>query len=63
MRVATMFPAPLAVSFTGKYVAGLIIYRTVLATRRTIMYTIHGTSSAGLPYKGKKLKKNLQELF
>ena len=54
MRAATRFPALLVVSFIAKYCATSTIKRTVFIARKTIVYTIHGISSVGLPCGEKK---------
>jgi hypothetical protein len=49
-----MFLATLALSFIAKYCAAQTIKTAIFATMKIISYTIHGTSSAGLPCKEKK---------
>ena len=58
-----MFPAPLVVSFIEKKFAASTIKRIVFANRKTIVYTIHGTSSAGLSCKEKKTIEVLKFVF
>jgi len=55
MRAPTRVPTPAAAYFVEKYCAAKTILKTKCATVKTIEYTIHGTSSAGLSCKKKKL--------
>jgi hypothetical protein len=63
MTAAIIETVPLAVSLTAKYCAVLTIETTIFATRKIVVYTIHGISSAGLPCKEKKPIEILKFLF
>ena len=57
-KAPTAAPTPVA-----KNAAARTEQRTVFAIRKTIVYTIHGTSSNGLPCKEKKQIEILKFLF